>query len=62
MDPHALEVVVREVAFIAVLITGGAVMAGIACITVAWAIKAMLRMFGLTNAFLGFARTRRRNK
>lgn len=62
MDLHAIEAAVREVAFVAVLITGGAVMVGISCITAAWALKAVLRMFGLIDAFLDFARIRRKYK
>ena len=60
MDLNAFEAAVREVAFLAVLITGCAFLIGIAGAAVVWAMKSLLWAFGMSKAFLSFLRKQRR--
>ena len=60
MDPVQFEMAVKEIAFIAVLLTGCFCTVGIAAITGAWCVKALLRMLGLWYNFLLFVRSRKR--
>jgi hypothetical protein len=62
MDLNAFEAAVREVAFLAVLVTGCALVLGIACAAVVWTVKGLLHMFGMTSNFLAFVRSRRRGQ
>jgi hypothetical protein len=59
MDIRALEVVVREVSYMALLITGCAVLIGISCLTVRWALLKFVSVLKLEVAFVAFLRSRK---
>jgi len=60
IDLQAFEAATREIAYLAILVTGAACMMAIAAITTAWALKKMLQLLGLWVQFIRFTRQRRR--